>query len=143
MQGGSGQSERVFFELFDNRLRVIRLSTMNWEMRLRQAIDWAIKRKDGRTFFVASVGVRADGAVVKSRNESAIGRSYCSHAEARLSRKLDRGATVFVARWRRDTKDWALAKPCDNCMNILKRHKVKRVVYTVGPNKYETLRFAA
>lgn len=105
---------------------------------LNQATEFAIKRKDGRCFFVGAVGVRADGARVFARNEAAEGRKPCAHAEARLVRKLGRGASVvFVARYSPGNKAWALAKPCPDCERALRRAHVKKVVYTVGPDLYQ------
>ena len=58
-------------------------------------------------------------------------RSY--HAEEACLRGIgDRaeGATIYVARISR-AGDEVMSKPCDNCMDIIKRAGIKRVVYTI------------
>lgn len=108
---------------------------------LQKAIDFATKRKDARCFFVGAVGIRADGAVVRARNEAAERRLPCAHAEARLIKKLGKGSpVVYVARYSPGQKSWALAKPCPDCERALKRAHVKRVVFTTGPNTFEEMR---
>lgn len=93
-------------------------------------------------YALAAVGVRRDGAVVHSSNKAirAPGslRIWGTHAELRLCRKLDAGATVFVARVTRDGH-WATAKPCQQCMNRLRSQRVRRVFYTTGPASYGVL----
>lgn len=95
-------------------------------------------------YALAAVGVRRDGAVVHSSNKAvrtpgpAAPRIWGTHAELRLCRKLDAGATVFVARILRDGT-WANAKPCSLCMNRLRSQRVRRVFYTTGPASYGVL----
>ncbi len=106
---------------------------------LEQAIEYARKRDDSRTFLVAAIGIRADGAVVRARNESVGIPQRCAHAEARLVKKLGRAAeVVYIARYRPGTGDWGIAKPCHNCERVLRWAKVKKVVYTSGPNEFQT-----
>jgi tRNA(Arg) A34 adenosine deaminase TadA len=91
---------------------------------------------DFRDFRIAAVGVRNDGAIVSSANgavkETGVLRYRAfpkAHAEARLSRKLDVGATVYVARASK-TGAATMAKPCPTCKRFLKARGCRRVVFT-------------
>lgn len=97
-------------------------------------------RKDERQFCLCAVAERNDGTTVMAVNlPVADGPRPYAHAEARLSRKLDRGATVFVARTTA-TGAWANARCCEDCERALRNAYVKRVYYTVGPGEYGVLR---
>ena len=93
--------------------------------------------RDQRTYRIGAVAVRRDGAVVSARNGSAERRTPEIHAEARISRKLDLFATVYVARVSA-ADNWALARPCPDCMRTLAR-KSATVYWTVGPGEYHCL----
>lgn len=58
-----------------------------------------------------------------------------AHAEARLAKKLDRGAIVYVVRINRKGK-LVMARPCANCLMILKSKKVKKIYYSISENEY-------
>ena len=105
---------------------------------IEQAANFANKRKDEREFNIGAVGIRSDGAIVQSRNLPHQVRARHVHAEHRLCKMLDVGATVFVAR-RTKNGELAMAKPCKNCEITLKRSGVKFVYYSVGPNKIEKM----
>ena len=96
---------------------------------------WNSNKRDKRCFLLGAVALRNDGVLVHSRNGSAYDRMPVMHAEARLSRKLDKGAIVFVARVTRD-KQWALSRPCCDCLRTLKRKGVIKIYYTIAPNEY-------
>lgn len=95
----------------------------------------ATRRKDSRAFFLGAVAIRSDGAIVKSANIPTKGPTKQAHAEFRLSKKINIGSIVFVARLRRDGS-FSLAKPCKNCLNALKRKKVKNIYYSISNHKY-------
>ena len=97
-------------------------------------------RNPNRNFYIGAVGLRNDGTLVTASNGSVQGdsRIWSCHAEIRLIRKLDTGATVFVARVNK-RGDWRIAKPCANCMKALKGRRVVRVYYTMAPGKYGML----
>ena len=105
---------------------------------LSRAADYSLKQ-DNRSFWIGALGIRNDGAIVKSRNGSNDSISPELHAEFRLSKKLDVGAEVYVARLRRDTLDWAMARPCRMCRHILKSKGVSVVYYTICENEYGVL----
>lgn len=105
---------------------------------LNLAAEVANRRIDDRNFRVGSLGVRGDGTIVSAYNGAPKFPTPLTHAESRLSRKLDRGAVVYVARTTRDGL-WAMSKPCPDCERVLRRAYVKRVYYTIAPNEYGCL----
>lgn len=108
---------------------------MNPDDGIAMAAAFAVAKQDVRAFRLGAVGKRNDGAIVLARNGSGLCRVPSAHAEARLSRKLDVGSTVFVARVLRDGR-WANAKPCLGCFLQLRARGVRRVFYTVGDRQY-------
>lgn len=108
--------------------------------KLNEAAEYAIKSEDVRDFFIGAIGIRSDGATVYSRNGSATDKTPEIHAESRLCRKLGKHApVVYVARYSKGRNELAMAKPCENCMNILRAFKVKSVVYSTGPGSFEKI----
>jgi hypothetical protein len=106
---------------------------------LAEAAAAAIRSsKDARTFLLGTIGLRADGVFVSSRNIPAPNATLEGrhHAEARLARKLTPGSTVWVARVARKDGSWAMAKPCVGCERKLRIAGVSRIVYTIGPNEW-------
>lgn len=95
-------------------------------------------RADQRAFFLGAIAERADGTIVGARNGPATEPQFRHHAEWRLSRKLDKGATVFIARTNKEGQ-WRNAKPCPSCMRRLIRCGVGRLIWTEGPGVYGTL----
>lgn len=95
-----------------------------------------IRSDDWRSFLLGAVGLRNDGVIVTSRNIPAPDCAPQHHAEARLSRKMTPGSTVWVARVTRKNGDWALAKPCPGCHRLLRSVGVERVVYTIAPREW-------
>lgn len=112
---------------------------------LSMAGDIATRKSDKRTFRLGAVGLRRDGTLVSSSNGPVPntclkqGISCEWHAEGRVSRKLDVGATIYVARVARDTGDFAMAKPCALCQHALRNKGVKEVWFTTGPSTYERM----
>lgn len=94
-------------------------------------------KQDKRTFRLGAVAIREDDVLVYSCNGYSNLPSPRSHCEARLVRKLDKGATVFLARTLFNG-DWANSLPCKNCCRALRRAKVKKVYYTSGPGTWES-----
>lgn len=102
----------------------------------------ASKRKhDQRAFWLGAAAERSDGVIVTSCNGPSPERERKVHAEYRLSKKLDHGATVYVARVRIKDGKFANARPCSNCQNALRARKVKKVYYTIGPNEFGVMYF--
>jgi tRNA(Arg) A34 adenosine deaminase TadA len=92
------------------------------------------KRDDKRQYWIGAVGKRSDGTLVFSSNGPTPKPDRCSHAEYKLTKKLDYGAIVYVARVLRNG-DFAMAKPCANCVRALQSKRVKRVYYTIANNE--------
>lgn len=99
----------------------------------------ASKRKDMRSFLLAAVGVRSDGAMVHAVNGHSQMPERTAHAEARLCKKLDVGSEIFICRIRLLNGSFALSKPCRNCEKMLRTCGVKRVYYTTGADTYDCL----
>ncbi len=111
--------------------RDLRLLSFALEMAAQQRFN------DIRNFKVAAVGVRSDGAIVTAMNGAVMQTGLMkysafprAHAEARLSRKLDAGSTVYVARASRGDGRAMMAKPCPSCKRFLVSRGCRRVVYT-------------
>ena len=117
---------------------------------LKKAAEYAIlKRSDGRNFFLGALGVRKDGCIVHAQNAAVFdtfkkrdfANNYVyrrfpgSHAEIRLTKKLDFGATLYVARVGRNGL-YAMARPCECCRSVLKAFRVKKVFYTISNYEY-------
>lgn len=104
------------------------------------AIDEAI-RKDKharRGYRIGAVGIRNDGVIVVSRNLPNQCKHPLNHAETRLTKKLDLGGTVFVARV--DRRGRLLnARPCEWCTRNLLSRRIKQCYYTISENEYGVL----
>jgi hypothetical protein len=113
---------------------------------LLSAADMAVPHfdQDRRNFWLGAIGIRADGAMVSSRNGaisySASVETYHlnpnSHAEGRLLRKLGKHGIVYVSRVFRKDRTLAMARPCSMCQALCKAHKVKKVFYTINDRQY-------
>jgi deoxycytidylate deaminase len=107
---------------------------------LNAAAVSANQKEDDRNFRVGSVAIRGDGTIVRSCNGAPKHPTPPHHSEARLCRKLDRDAIVFVARTTRDGK-WSMSKPCQHCQRAMKRAYVKKVYYTISDMEYGCIIF--
>lgn len=120
---------------------------------LKLAAKYAVSKSknDERTYLLGAIGIREDGAIVHSKNEAVFDTFTAqtgdevyrkiphAHAEARLAKKLGFSATVYVARVAKGTRELAMARPCEICQNILRAYRVKRVFYTISPNRWGML----
>lgn len=93
-----------------------------------------------RHFLLGVIGVRSDGAIVTSYNGPTNTPTRTVHAEYRVSKKLDVGSTVYVARILR-RGGFAAAKPCVRCESALRSRGVRRVYYTQDNSEIGVLRF--
>lgn len=107
---------------------------------LKKAAQLAGESRDEKSFYMACIVVRSDGAVVSSVNHNVAGQPIPEHhAEARALRKADHGCVLYVARvLKRDRKTWAMAYPCAFCRALIKNRGVKKAYYTIGPNRWGT-----
>lgn len=90
---------------------------------------------DCRRYRLGAVGVRSDGATVVARNIPNRLPEPMAHAEARLSKKLDRGSIVYIVRIDR-SGGLVMAKPCANCLRLLRSKKVKKIFYSINNKEY-------
>ncbi len=102
------------------------------------ALQAAASKDDNRNFRIGAVAIRSDGVVVKSSNGPTPEPCRHSHAEAKLCRKIDYGAIVYVIRLRRDGTI-GMSKPCPDCEKILRTRKVKKVYYTTNNGGVECM----
>lgn len=102
----------------------------------------AESKNDKRQFHIGACGIRSDGSIVISSNgpvrlDGELRKSFGpAHSEARLAKKLDVGATVYVVRVSKVDMSWSLARPCQSCQRILRSRGVKKVFYTISDNEY-------
>jgi len=111
---------------------------MKIEKYLLQAVRRAMtghKRKG----FHAAVGIRADGAIIYSRNNRQYVPTPSAHAEARLCRRLGRNAPLVIVVRIDKSGEWAMSKPCPGCEALLRRAKVKKVIWTSSARQYKQL----
>lgn len=113
---------------------------MNTKKLLELAAKISRHKSDKRNYCLGAVGIRSDNAMVRAYNGPTDNPNPHIHCEARLVRKLDKGAEVFLARTTADGV-WANSKPCKNCLRAMRRIKVSRLYYTSGPNEWETISF--
>ncbi len=92
-------------------------------------------KEANRQYRIGAVGIRKDGAIVCSSNIPHRTPRPEAHAESRLSRKLDWGATVYVVRVL-STGRLSVARPCKNCEAALRRKGVKKVVYSISDTEH-------
>ncbi len=100
----------------------------------------ATRVDDCRQFRLGAVGIRCDGTIVVSRNIPNREPEPQAHAEARLVKKLDHGAIVYVVRVARDGK-LTMARPCKTCRRALKNRHVRKCYYSINENEYGVIRF--
>jgi tRNA(Arg) A34 adenosine deaminase TadA len=125
-----------------------RIQELLWEAALVSRL-----KADDRRFYVGAIGIRKDGTKVRAYNGNPKEPDRYHHAEYRLSRKLDRGSTVYVARALRgagirpafrgtghsQVGGYSLigtAKPCHNCEKVLRYSGVTRVYYSITDTEW-------
>lgn len=107
---------------------------------LQLAANIARIKIDDRCFCLGAVAIRNDDVMVYAYNGAPKEPCPQHHCEARLVRKLDKGATVYLARTT-SNGNWANSKPCKYCEMTMRKAKVKRVYYTTGPDEWNCLIF--
>jgi tRNA(Arg) A34 adenosine deaminase TadA len=101
------------------------------------AAKTATLKEDERTHRHGAVGLRSDGVLVTAANGPAKMVQPKAHAEARLCRKIDTAATVFVVRV--SNSGYSMSRPCKRCATQLRARRVARVFYTVNDTEYGVL----
>lgn len=107
---------------------------------LKIAAKIARAKKDDRNFFLGAIAIRDDDTIVSAYNGAPKYPTPQHHCEARLCRKLDKGATVYLARTLYDGS-WANSHPCEDCLRTLRRACVKKVFYTIAPEEWGCIEF--
>lgn len=103
------------------------------------AAKTAESKIDQRHFLLGAVAIRADGAIVKSLNRPCQNRNRLAHAEKLITRKLDYGSTVYVARVRLDNGTFGMARPCPDCLKAMISMNVKKIYYTISSIEFGTI----
>ena len=103
---------------------------------MMMAKETALSKNNCRIFLLGAVGVRYDGAIVKSLNSPTQVTDRTAHAEYKLARKLGYNATIYVARIRRDDGQFAMARPCFACRKLLISKRTLKVYYTINHSQY-------
>lgn len=98
-------------------------------------------KKDHRSYIFGAVAKRRDGTLVFSRNIPNCEKNWHCHAEARISRKLDIGAIVYVVRVSRETGKLICSRPCQHCEKALRQAGVRRCLYSISETEYGVLEF--
>ena len=116
------------------------------EKYFKLAAEVAQLREDGRIFLLGCVAIRGgDQAVVLSSNSPVmIGNLGTNertsfppaHAEMKCAKKMSKHSIVFIARIRKDTKNYALARPCPYCMNMLLAKNAVKIYYSIDQYTY-------
>lgn len=107
---------------------------------LKIAAKLSRSKDDERRFFLGAVALRNDDVLVYSYNGAPKFPDRKHHCEARLARKLDKGAVVYLARTTSDG-EWADSRPCGACEKTLRTCGVRKVFYTIGPSEYGCISF--
>lgn len=105
------------------------------------AVELSLKadqKYTNRKACIGAIGIRGDGTIVHSSSAGDQKHKFPNgHAEARVLRKMDKFAPeIYVARIRRDTMQFALARPCITCMPRIKHMKIGKVFYTINEHEY-------
>ena len=99
----------------------------------------AVKNQSHKSFLLGAIGVRKDGALVSAVNSISQEPDRRAHAEYRLSKRIDQGSIVYVARVRLLNGEFAMARPCHDCEKVLRSKRVRRVYYTISNCEYGVL----
>lgn len=86
-----------------------------------------------RNFIHGAVGIRKDGAIVKSLNSSSEVPNRRLHSEYRVCMKMDFGGELYVSRVRLDTMQFGMSKPCQPCIKSDEKSRYKKSVLHYWP----------
>ena len=87
---------------------------------------------------MGAVGIRKEGTLVIASNVVTRHPTPSAHAEARVTKKLNDGSTIYVVRISRKEK-LCLARPCKSCRTTMRNRGVKRCYYSISENEYGVL----
>ncbi len=111
-----------------------------------EAVKIALLHDTNKRWMHAAIGIRKDGAIVYARNGGqniAISERTpkLAHAEARLCRKLDKGAPLVIVVRVDSQGRMKMSKPCKACQQVLKNKKVRRVMWSANSSDYDQMIF--
>ena len=121
-------------------------SIILWQTEMRNKI-WkyfklaaqaAIKKDDNRHYRLGASACRKVGTTVTSCNGPSPVPNREMHAEWRISKMLDYGATVYVVRVLANG-DYGMAMPCQSCIKAMKSKRVKKVYFTADKDTFGIL----
>lgn len=99
---------------------------------LKVASEIAKQGENERTFFIGCVGIRAsDNALIYAYNGKVDKPNPEIHAEVRACKKLTPGSVLYIARILK-SGEFALARPCKNCIRVLKNKSIKKVYFSIN-----------
>lgn len=78
---------------------------------------------------------RSDGSFAFAKNAKVRIPEPSLHAEARALRKGGKGGVIWITRVLANG-EWANASPCNNCRKLIKKYKIKLVIYSLNKNEY-------
>lgn len=99
------------------------------------------KKDDRRAFLLGAVALRRDGTLVSAINSMSIEPEPSAHAEFRVAKKCDIGATVYVARVRLLNGEFAKSRPCKTCRAMLINRGIEKIYYTIDHHSYGVINF--
>jgi cytidine deaminase len=89
-------------------------------------------KNDKRSFKIGVVARRNDGVIVGAANGPTPYPERKAHGEARIVRKLDYNADLWIVRVLRMDGSLAMSRPCADCRKMLQSKKVSRVYYSIS-----------
>lgn len=109
--------------------------------RLNEALKIAIKGrgKNQKQYHLGCIVIRSDGSVVSAFNSRSRDRAPSLHAEVKALKKAGKAHTLYISRVMANGS-WGLAKPCSTCIETIKKHKVKKIYYTISYNEYGVIK---
>ena len=116
------------------------MSKVNKYFRIAKSVAVKGESRVKRHHRLGAVGIRSDGTIVTANNINIKRPHPRSHAEARLTRKLNHGSEVYVVRILRNNT-LGCACPCIKCQNAMRLRGVRRVYYSISDNQYGVIVF--
>ena len=86
-------------------------------------------------FLFGIVAQRNDGTIVISTNIRTRNPMIAAHSEARILKKCDQGATLWISRIDR-MGNWVMAQPCSQCSSLIRNRGVRKVHFTISNGVY-------
>jgi len=103
----------------------------------------AIMNDKKRKYYIGAIGIGLNGLITRAsiiRNTTDSHNKH--HAEYRLCEKFtSTSSVIYVARLSRlETSTFALARPCQKCLNTLCTRDVRKIYYTIDDTFYGVIK---